>query len=70
VLGLVVFLARCDRTDQLAPSMDRVVGLRADGARLTIVTGAPCPEADRIVMVFRRGPRAQLVAQPPLTSTS
>ncbi|MCD9199852.1 hypothetical protein [Aeromicrobium wangtongii] len=70
VLGVVLFLARCDRTNQLAPSLPQVVGLRVDGEQLQIVTGTPCEGVDRIFVLFSGGvdkdgkklPRGQLVA--------
>ncbi|MCL3816872.1 WXG100 family type VII secretion target [Aeromicrobium wangtongii] len=70
VLGVVLFLARCDRTNQLAPSLPQVVGLRVDGEQLQIVTGTPCEGVDRIDVLFSGGvdkdgkklPRGQLVA--------
>ncbi|MCD9199851.1 hypothetical protein [Aeromicrobium wangtongii] len=45
-------LAGCDTTNQLAPSLPRVVGLQVDGAQLQILTGTPCDGVDEIALIF------------------
>jgi hypothetical protein len=48
----MVLLAGCDTTNQLAPSLPRVVGLQVDGAQLQILTGTPCDGVDGIAVIF------------------
>lgn len=73
VLALVtLFVVRCSGPAQFAPSLPQVVGLQAVGDRLTILTGAPCPDVTRIVVSFRGNGdapsrRAQLTAVTPTT---
>jgi hypothetical protein len=67
-----ILVARCDTTAQFAPSLPQVVGLQVDGDRLTILTGAPCPDVTRIVVSFRGNGdapsrRTQLTAVTPTT---
>lgn len=45
-------LAACDTQAPFAPSLPRVVGLQVDGEQLRVLTGAPCEDVDRIVVVF------------------
>lgn len=67
---LAVVLARCDTRAQFAPSMDRFVGLRADGEQLQIVTGVPCERVDRVVVLFSGGPDSKEVPRGQLTATA
>lgn len=65
-------LAGCDTTAQFAPSLTRVVGLQTVDHSLSILTGAPCRDVTRIVVLFRGdgdipSSRTQLTAETPTT---